>query len=83
MSDSLHHLTAWTSNIQFGGLAILCRHDLTPSISLKSQMQLASEAGMSQAMVDIDFKVRTPSPAPGFGKDCWTSMPDEACHVLR
>lgn len=36
---------------------IPCRHDLTPNIALKSQMQLSTEQDMSQAMVDVDFKV--------------------------
>ncbi|KAK9841571.1 hypothetical protein WJX74_008102 [Apatococcus lobatus] len=39
-----------------GRMTARIKHDLTPSIALKSQMQLASEQGMSQAMLDVDFK---------------------------
>ena len=46
------------------------RYDVTPWFSTKVQLQLAQEAGMSQGMADLEFKVRTtaldpqrPSPA--------------------
>lgn len=35
-----------------------CRYDLSEAASLKTQFQLAAERGMSQAMFDMDLKVR-------------------------
>ena len=35
----------------------LCRYELLPWLGLKLQMQLAEEKGMSQVMLDGEFKV--------------------------
>lgn len=35
---------------------LFCRYDVSGFAALKSQFQIASEKGMSQAMFDADFK---------------------------
>lgn len=35
-----------------------CRYDVADFAAVKSQFQIASEKGMSQAMFDVDLKVR-------------------------
>jgi hypothetical protein len=34
------------------------RYDVNEAVSLKAQMQLAAEQGMSHGMLDVDFKAR-------------------------
>ena len=45
------------SESYFQGSHLLCRYELLPWLGLKLQMQLAEEKGMSQVMLDGEFKV--------------------------
>lgn len=47
------------------------RYDVSGFAALKSQFQIASEKGMSQAMFDADFKVGAGRPAGGARCSCW------------
>ena len=42
-------------------LPVYDRYDVSPWLGAKLQLQMAPEKGMSQSMLDLEFKVRTPA----------------------